>query len=123
MPFLSLLASLVGFAAILAAAWWAVRLLSQGYSMQSKSRMIQVVERIGLGADKQLVIVKAAGRAYLLGVTAQHIEKIEELDPDDLTPAPDTGQDSAFLDVFKNALSPKKRKEGGDERAEKEREA
>lgn len=120
---LSLLGTFLGFILILVLAAWSVRLLSRGYSTQSRGKMIQVVERIGLGTDKQLLIVKAAGRAYLLGVTAQHIEKIEELDPDELPDVFEPGKDGAFLDMFKKALTPRTGKESSNERGADTREA
>ncbi len=106
--FFSLFGALLGFILILVLAYWAVRLLSRGYGAQGAGRSIQVVDRVGLGTDKQLLIVKAAGRAFLLGVTAQRIEKLEELDPDALTLPPEGAQEKTFMEVLKNALDRKK---------------
>lgn len=112
---LSLIGAFLGFILILVLAAWSVRLLGRGYAIQNRGKMIEVVERVGLGTDKQLLIIKAAGRAYLLGVTAQHIEKIEELDPDSLPPVGgEPGKDNTFLDTFRSAFA-KTRKEGGHE--------
>lgn len=113
---LSLVGAFAMFILVLVLAAWSVRLLGRGYAIQNKGKMIEIVERVGLGTDKQLLIVKAADRAFLIGVTGQHIEKIEELDPASLPPGDgEPGRDSAFLNVFKHAFASKAGKEGGNE--------
>lgn len=120
---LSVFGAFAGFLAILLLAYWAVKLMSRGYMAAGEGRLLQVVERIALGPDKQLLVVKTADRVLLLGVTAHHIEKLEELDPALLPPPLASPRGGAFLDVLKETLDfRKKGRESGDEQHTDERE-
>lgn len=112
---LSLVGMLGGFFLILFLAYWATRIIGRGYAASGAGRMIEVLDRVGLGQEKQLLVVKAAGKVLLLGVTAHHIERLEELEAGALpapAPAPQSG---AFFAALKSALEQKKGKESGDE--------
>lgn len=112
---LSLIAMLGGFFLILFLAYWATKVLARGYAAGGTGHMIEVLDRMGLGQEKQLLVVKAAGKVLLLGVTAHHIEKLEELDAGELPEAPPSPQSGAFFAALKSALEQKKGKESGDE--------
>lgn len=111
----AIISTIAGFVLILLLAYWAVRILGRGFAANSMGRMIQVLERISLGADKQLLIVKTADRVFLLGVTAHHIEKLEELQSDKFPVPLSPQREESFLDIFKRALDFKKEGESGDE--------
>ena len=110
----SLIGMLAGFALILVLAYWAVKLLSRGYG-GGAGRMVEVLDRVALGQEKQLLVVKTAGKVLLLGVTAHRIEKIEELDAARLPEPAAAAQDGAFLAALKGALQARKGKESADE--------
>lgn len=112
---LSLIGMLGGFFLILFLAYWATKVLARGYAAGGTGRMIEVLDRMGLGQEKQLLVVKAAGKVLLLGVTAHHIEKLEELDADALPETQQPPQSGAFFSALKSALEQKKGKESGDE--------
>lgn len=112
---LSLVGMLGGFFLILFLAYWATRVIGRGYAANGTGRMIEVLDRAGLGQEKQLLVVKAAGKVLLLGVTAHHIEKLEELDAGALPQSPPPPQSGAFFAALKSALEQKKGKESGDE--------
>lgn len=115
---LSVLGTLVGFVLLLVLAWWAVRLLGKGYGYGaggSASRSLQVLDRMPLGGEKQLLVVKAAGRVLLLGVTAHHVEVLCELDESQLPPPAETPGSSPFLAAFRQALDQKKGRGNRDE--------
>lgn len=112
---LSLVGMLGGFFLILFLAYWATRLIGNGYAAAGTGRMIEVLDRMGLGQEKQLLVVKAAGKVLLLGVTAHHIEKLEELDAGALPDLPSSPQGGAFFAALKSALEQKKGRESGDE--------
>ena len=111
----SLVGMLAGFFLILFLAYWATRVLARGYAANGTGHMIEVLDRMGLGQDKQLLVVKAAGKVLLLGVTAHHIEALEELDAGALPPAPASPSGGAFFAALKGALEQRKGKESGDE--------
>lgn len=110
----SLIGMLAGFALILVLAYWAVKLLSRGYG-GGAGRMVEVLDRVALGQEKQLLVVKTAGKVLLLGVTAHRIEKIEELDAARLPEPPAAAQNSDFRSMFKGVLESRKGKGSGDE--------
>ena len=112
----SVIGMLAGFGLILLLAWWSVKVLGRGYGATGPRRVIQVLDRVSLGADKQLLAVQAGGRVLLLGATAHHVELLAELDAGALPdPPPPAAQDGGFIAVLKNALEQKRKGEGGDE--------
>lgn len=111
----SLIGMLGGFFLILFLAYWATKVLARGYAAGGTGQLIEVLDRMGLGQEKQLLVVKAAGKVLLLGVTAHHIEKLEELDADALPQPVSPPQGGAFFAALKSALEQKKGKESGDE--------
>ncbi len=113
----SLIGMLVGFILLLALAYWAAKLVGRGYGggPGGAGRMVEVLGRVGLGQEKQLLVVKTGGRVLLLGVTAHHIELLEELDPARLPEPPAAGRSGDFLSALKGALESRKGKESGDE--------
>lgn len=112
---LSLVGMLGGFLLILFLAYWAARLVGRGYAATGTGQTVQVLDRVPLGQEKQLLVVQAAGRVLLLGVTAHHIETLAELDADALPPPAPAPQGGAFLAAMKSAMLQRKGKESADE--------
>ena len=108
---------LVMFLAYYATKWLGKKHMVQGGS----SRNMEVLERIALGPDRQLMIVRVGEKHMLLGVTAQHIEFICDIAPEDLLPdvgtKPETSFSAALKNVLKNqwGINPGKGKEKPDE--------
>ncbi len=73
-PILAVLALLAG--ALLALRRWAAPPMS--------GRYLRVIDSTALGANKNLTLVRAAGRYFLLAVSANGIEKLVELDASEL---------------------------------------
>jgi len=78
---LSLLGGLFLFVLVLALAWFCSRWLGGRYGFQAAGRTIRVLERVMVGPDRCLLVVRAGEQVWLLGVTPQHIERLGELDP------------------------------------------
>ncbi|MCI8649736.1 MAG: flagellar biosynthetic protein FliO [Anaerotruncus sp.] len=69
------------FFLVLLLAYFCTRYLSGRMSViQCGSSKVEVLDRVMLGPDRSLLLIRTAGRVLLLGVTAHHIEKLEELD-------------------------------------------
>ncbi len=102
---LSVLFILVIFISILAMTYFVTKLIGRGYIVQgSAAKHIKIIDKVFIGKDKTLLIIQSAGKTMLLGVTAHHIEKLCDLDEQELSLiVPDTSE-PAFLDMFKNAL-------------------
>ena len=53
---------------------------SSGESMHGG--YIEIVERVMIGPERSIIIVRLKDKLLLLGVTPNHIEKLDELDPE-----------------------------------------
>lgn len=108
MSVLSMVGTLLLMAAVFVGAYYVSKLVSRRYQPRAGAahNSMEVLDRLALGKDQALLLVRTAGRVFLLGVTQQHIERIEELDPD-LLPDPAAASDQTkpdFRATFKDAL-------------------
>lgn len=80
---LSLIGSILLFVLVLFLAWFCTRWVGKRYGLRTMAggSKMKVLDRMALGADRSLVVVRLENRVWLLGVTAHHVSKIEELDP------------------------------------------
>lgn len=68
------------------AAWYFTQYMAKaakkgkGIGFFNRSENIKIVDNFAIAKDKQLLIVVVSGRAFLLGVSSEHIDKLEELD-------------------------------------------
>ena len=98
--------SLLGVIGLIFLTYFAGKWLNRRmYSVTGKT--VRVLERENLGQDKCVVIVKAGSKYMLLGVTQHHIDKLCDLDENDISeqlkapPAPAGGK--SFLENLKIA--------------------
>lgn len=90
-------------------AGWCAKLMGKHYGGRfgGASPSMKVLERLPLGADSALLIVKVNGQVFLLGAAQQQITLLRELDaglyPDDSPHEPD-GKAGQFSDVLKKSL-------------------
>lgn len=119
---LSLVGGLLLFLLALAAVWLCLRWLGRHYGNPAASGgSMRVLERLALGPDRALVVVRTKQQVLLLGVTAQHIELLTQLDAADYpAPPPDEGgKGGAFSAALQQALQgftgTRKRESGKDE--------
>lgn len=103
---LSALLILLVFIGVLVMAYYATKLVGKQYSAgQSSSGNIRILDRTYLGQDRMLVIIEVAGQTMLVGATAQHIEKLCDIDPESLqAPATPQSPSTLFADTFKSVL-------------------
>jgi flagellar biosynthetic protein FliO len=90
---------------LFAAAWYVTRLVGKGYSgLGGGAREMTLIDKLSLGRDRHLLIVRAGEKTLLLGVTLQHIEALAELDGEQLQdlPAPQGAAD--FFSILKERL-------------------
>ena len=102
----SLVGGLLLFALVLALAWFCSRWLGGRYGFQTAGRTVRVLERVMVGPDRSLLVVRAGEQVWLLGVTPQHIEKIGELDPAQYPEreTPETGGAPDFSAALQSAI-------------------
>lgn len=79
---LSLLGGLFLFVLVLVLAWYCSRWLGGRFGFSAAGGTVRVLERVMVGPDRSLLVVRAGEDVLLLGVTPQHIERLCDLDPD-----------------------------------------
>lgn len=82
-----------------------------GYAGQ-KARYISLMDRMMVGQESSVALVKISGRVFLLGITGDNVNLLMELKEDELTeiPAPVNGNytGTAFKDVIERLKDRKK---------------
>lgn len=76
----------VGFIAVIVAAYLVTRFLGYRTVQATSSRYMKVVDRIFIGSDKSICLVQVGNQFYLVGITNHHIGCIAELEEKDLIP-------------------------------------
>lgn len=101
----TLLLSLLGVIALIVFMYMGSRWLNKRVS-SSTLRTMKVIERLSITGDKSLVIVKVGKKNLLIGVSPQRIEKLTELEDEDLELPPTENTDSiggSFMSNLKQA--------------------
>ncbi|MDD3198251.1 MAG: flagellar biosynthetic protein FliO [Eubacteriales bacterium] len=85
---------------ILLLTWLTTRWIGRKSQVNQNSRNIQVLERVSVGRDKYMAIIKVADHYYLISVTAQSIQMMAEIDePEKLKKQPQQVQ--SFGQLYK----------------------
>ena len=82
----------------------------------SNSSIVKVHERINLGADKAILVASVGTKYMLLGVTQENINKISDLEKDDIEKMIEEKKESqkqSFSVSLANAIVAKKRQRSG----------
>lgn len=108
MDWLQLILSLVGVIGLIIMLFWALKKLNKRVSVHNGNQM-RILDRVNLGRDGMLLVVSVCGKLMLLGVTATHIEKIQELDitEQEYFPPSPSGQPQDFKSVLAAAFGKK----------------
>ncbi len=105
---LSILGTLFLMFLVFAAAYFVSKWLAKGFpgGVQRMGSRIRLLDRAMLGKDQSLVIARVDGKVYLLGVTAQQITCLGELNPADYPEGPDgPGAGADFKSVLQSRIS------------------
>lgn len=112
-----MIGTLVLLVAIFFGAYWFTKTMGKRYQLgQSSSGGIELLVRQMLGKDQMLLVIRTGGRVFLLGVTPQHIELIEELNAaeyEDVKPS-SAAPDESFLHLLKGITKAGPGKKGDD---------
>lgn len=118
---LSMVLVLAMFILVLVLAYYATKFVGKKYGARGQgSQMIRVLDRVAISQDKQLLIIRAAGKTMLIGTAPHAISKLCDIDETELPPEPDEEPGPAFSQVLSNlirdGIPPRgKKKQGGDE--------
>ena len=83
-----------------------------------KERNIEIIERMAVGKDQSLALVRVSGKVFLLAFTAQSVTKIEEMDASlfpENTVVQNAGENNFmtfFTDAYNNLLNKKNEGKG-----------
>ena len=102
----SVLGVLIVFAVILYLAYVATKLLGRRLSVRSGgNKNIKILESVSLRQNKTLLIVEAAGKTLLIGITSGQISLISELDGEKIkSESENAGETMEFSKAFKTVL-------------------
>lgn len=117
---LSLVGALAVIGAILVLAYYATRLLAlrvpKGFAMARGERHMQVLEQMPVARDQKLMVVQVGQRFFLLGATANNIQTLAELTPEEgqqWHQGPEEGAPPSFREVLLSQLKKQGKKERG----------
>lgn len=127
MEYVQLICALIGIIGLIFLFFWALRKLNKGI-LTTGGKRLKVLDRASLGGEKSVVVISAAGKCMILGVTAGKISKIDDLDMTEeaylaqLYPNSDkteNGTQQGFFAAFSDALAKNVRnmRKGGKENA------
>ena len=99
---------------VFVAAYYFSKFVSKKYQPKfGNARNIEIIERMTVGKDQSLALVKVSDRVFLLAFTAQSVTKIEEMDASlfpenkDIAKIGETSFMSIFTDAYNNLLNKK----------------
>ncbi|MCH5193180.1 MAG: flagellar biosynthetic protein FliO [Oscillospiraceae bacterium] len=114
----TVICALLGVIGLMILGFYAARWLNKRFNIggfsTSGQRTVKIIEYTGIAQDKQLMIVSVGKKIMLLGVTPTSVNKICDLDEEDLA-VPD-GEDaesgSGFMQSLKKAFAEKNQDAG-----------
>ena len=102
---ISLIMAFLGIVVVIFLALYTTRFIGKKYNFKnSKSKNIKLIETLTLGQDKCIIIVKATDKYLLLGVTAQNISVLQEINPESLDISLEQNIQPDFSDIFKKII-------------------
>ena len=102
----TLIVAVLAVVAVLYLSYVFSRHLATSASKINKSANIKIIDRVALGQDRMLLIVKIGEKHYLIGSSAQSINILTEIDGRDIggaASAPEAGM--PFKDALKSVLA------------------
>jgi flagellar biosynthetic protein FliO len=103
--FTALVLPMIGVLIVIAAAYFGTGWLAKKYAGVQTGRYLRVNERLSLGQDKSLVLVRAGGKALMLGVSSKGFEVLKELDGEEIPEArPEPAQKYDFSAILAAAM-------------------
>lgn len=101
--------SLIGVLGLIFVTFYAARKLNRRM-LRVSGKNVRIIEREMLAQDKSVVVIKAGTKYMLLGVTAQHIDKLCDFGEEDIRlfeedTVAETNATGTFLDNLKKATA------------------
>lgn len=77
-PVISLIAALMWVVVILALAYWCSRYLGKRYGGSVSGKYLKVLDRVQVGADRYLLLIRLQEHTYLVGVSPAGVQLLSE---------------------------------------------
>lgn len=77
--------------AVILLAWASLRFLGQRLALPHRN--LRLREALSLGPNRLIALLEVAGKVYLLGISPNRIEVLDEIDPDALEETPTLAED------------------------------
>lgn len=98
--------SFVGVLGLIVLLFYALRKLNKKVSVSGGNKL-RVLDRVNLGRDGMLLVVSVGGKLMLLGVTAQNVNKIADLEMSEDEYLPDVSGAQSFSAIFASQFTKK----------------
>lgn len=110
---ISLIMSVLGIIFVLFLTYFSTKWLSIKASSITKSKYMNIVDKIILGQNKYIAIVEISNKYYLMSVTDNNINIIKDLDELELSTLENTSETKEFDKIFTNFFKNKQLYERG----------
>jgi len=70
--------SLLGVLGLMFLTFWGLRMLNK--RITTSGGRLRIIDRASLGRDSMILVVSVCGKLVLIGVSPQHVEKLDDLD-------------------------------------------
>lgn len=115
-PVVSLIGALMWVVVILVLAYWCSRYLGKRYGGSVSGRYLKIIDRVQVGADRYLLLVKLQEHTYLVGVSPAGVQLLSEpadvlLELEDEVPA-ESSAAPGFQELLKACGSFREKKKG-----------
>ena len=111
----TILFSLIGVVLLILLTYYGANWLNKRVKFTGNG-IVKVHERVNLGADKAMVVISVGEKYMLLGITQEHINKISDLEKDEiekLLKEKNVAAKQTFAMSLASAIVAKKQKKGG----------
>ena len=102
--------ALLSVVSILLLAYWSSRFLGKRWGGGASGRYLKIIDRIQVGADRYILLVKLQDHTYLMGVSEKGVQLLTE--PEGTFEEPDYGEKPMGFQEILKAYSTFKEKKG-----------
>lgn len=100
--------SILGIIFVLFLTYFSTKWLSVKATSITKSKYMNIVDRIVLGQNKYIAIIEISNKYYLISITDNNINIIKDLDEFELKISENTGESIEFNKIFSRFFKNKK---------------
>lgn len=101
---LSMIGTLLLMVAVFVGAYYASRYIGKKYQPNGSGGNLHVLDRLSLGREQTLLLVRVGSKVLLLGCTGKSVEKLDELDPSEFEEESEPHDREQFINTWKTIL-------------------